>query len=213
MTTIETPPALDRSAGIRDLPHVKGAIESWARWCASGHVVRNISMTGRLMMGAANNVCPGWLDDVAARRGHDPWCPMCHGTGRLPMKLTATVRRSRRVCPCCENEKDRRERCHRCRGAGVVEVVAQWVNPAAIRSTAPSGLDWQSWMLDEMITGWREQDRTFWMNRVVIREYFHNGTQDLKAQRLRISQSWYKKCLRAAYLDIDRALFDLMPRG
>ena len=220
MTVLETPPALDRPAGIRDMPHVKGACESWARWCASGHTARAVSMTGRLMMGAPGNTCPGWLDDVAARRGHDPWCPLCHGTGRLPMKLAATVLRSRRVCPCCEGESDpqgkptdRRLRCHRCHATGIVEIVSQWVNPAAIRSTAPPGLDWQSWMLDELITGWRDEPATFWMNRVVIREYFWNGTQDMKAKRLGISMGWYKKRLRAAYLAIDQAIFDTMPRG
>ncbi len=232
MMTLESPPTT-RPPGIRDLPYVKGACEAWARWCSGSRAAGAISMTGRLMMGAGGNVCPEWINDLAHGRGHDPWCPLCHGHGRLPMRLSATSKSVQRVCPRCEgangpslardprldpigeNAKAASFTCHRCRGAGTVTVISQWVNPAAIRSTRPADGtgDWQSWMLDDLVTGWRDEDRTFWMNRVVIREYFHNGTQEMKAARLRISESWYKKCLRAAYLDIDRALFDHMPRG
>lgn len=209
--------------GIRDLPYVKGACESWARWC-SGSRAGGISLTGRLMQGARSNVCPGWIADTQAGKGHDPWCPDCKGTGRLLLKLTATQRAVTRDCPVCENESDamgkptpRRENCFRCHGLGVVTVVSLKVNPAAIRSTAhvggAIGGDWQSLILDDLITGWRERDRTFWMNRVVVREYFWNGTQEVKAQQMRVSVSFFKKTLRDAYCSIDEVLFKKMPRG
>ena len=208
---------------IRDLIYVKAATESWARWCG-GSRGRGISLTGRLMQGARGNVCQGWLDDAQAHRAHDPWCPDCKGTGRLLLKLTATRRSVSRDCPVCENESDamgkptpRRENCFRCHGLGVVTVVSLKVNPAAIRSTAhvggAIGGDWQSLILDDLITGWRERDETFWLNRVVVREYFFNGTQRYKAQQMRVSPVWYNRRLLDAYRRIDQTLFESMPRG
>ncbi len=203
----------ERANGIRDLAHIKAACETWARWCCGSRQPGGVSPTGRLMLGVSGNICPGWLDDVSNGRGHDPWCPLCHGTGKLPLSLTAERRTVTRCCPVCENEKDRRESCHRCRGAGRVTIVTAWVNPASIRSTAPPGQDWQSWMIDDLVTGWREHDRTFWMNRVVVREYFHNGTQAMKAHRMGVSAVWYNKRLLAAYRSIGQAIFESMPRG
>ena len=202
-------------AGIRDLPYVKGACESWARWCG-GSRNSGISMTGRLMQGARSNVCPGWIVDMQAGHAHDPWCPQCHGTGRLLLKLTATQRAVSRVCPICEGSKKfAGDHCYRCKGAGSVRIIDLKVNPIGIRSTRPgSGVgDWQSLVLDNLITGWRERDETFWMNRVVVREYFWNGTQQMKARQLRVSESFFKKTLRVSYSEIDRALFRKMPRG
>ncbi len=203
--------------GIRDLPYVKGAVESWARWCG-GSRGGGISMTGRLMQGARSNVCPGWIADMQAGRGHDPWCPQCKGTGRLLLKLTATQRAVPRTCPVCEGSKKfAGDHCYRCKGAGVVQVIELKVNPTGIRSTRHVGgispSDWQSVILDDLITGWRERDETFWLNRVIVREYLFNGTQQTKAQQLRVSLSFYEKTLRAAYCSIDGALFKKMPRG
>lgn len=203
--------------GIRDLPYVKGACESWARWCG-GSRGGGISLTGRLMQGARSNVCPGWIADAQAGKGHDPWCPDCKGTGRLLLKLTATQRAVTRVCPICEGSKKfAGDHCYRCKGAGTVQVIQLKVNPAGIRGTRFSvgaGVgDGQSLILDDLITGWCERDQTFWMNRVVIREYFWNGTQEVKAQQLRVSVSFFKKTLRDAYCSIDEVLFKKMPRG
>lgn len=207
-------------AGIRDLPYVKGALDSWARW-SLGSRGGGISLTGRLMQGARANVCPGWIEDMQARRAHDPWCPQCHGTGRLLLKLTATQHTRRRVCTVCEGRclpdpatGRPASECFRCRGTGEITVISLKVNPAAIRGTshAGTGCDWQSMILDDLISGWREKDETFWMNRVVIREYFYNGTQLMKARQMRVSESFYKKNLRAAYCAIDQELFEKMPK-
>lgn len=211
-----------QSAGIRDLPYVKGALDSWARWSLGSRGSGGISLTGRLMQGARSNVCPGWVEDAQARRAHDPWCPDCKGTGRILLKLTATQHAVRRVCTVCEGRclpdpttKRPASDCFRCHGTGEITVISLKVNPATIRGTShtDSGCDWQSMFLDDLISGWRDKDETFWMNRVVIRECFYNGTQPMKAQQIRVSESFYKKTLRTAYGEVDQILFKKMPRG
>lgn len=72
---------------IRDIDHVRAALETWARWRYGGST-GEMSMTGKLMSGVASNICPLWLNDVIARKPHDPYCRFCQGRGRVKLKAS-----------------------------------------------------------------------------------------------------------------------------
>jgi hypothetical protein len=192
---------------VNDITYVKACLETWARWC-HGAVRGGISITGRLMQGIKSNVCPGWIDDVLAGRAHDAWCPHCGGTGRVKMKqiLHTTARR----CPLCDEQGlFLGQSCFRCHGTRTVTMRHIQINPATIRSTRHVGGQANtdtSTLIDALVAGWREHDQTYWLNRVIISEYHHNGTQEMKARRLRISRSWYCKNLADAHRRVERML-------
>lgn len=208
-----------------DIPYVKGCVESWAKWC-HGSLPGNISNTGRLMQGVRPPICAGWLRDYAERRAHDPSCPNCHGTGKVDLE---GVHRSKpRACPVCENirtvvngivrhdmpTKFLGSECFRCRGVGFVVVRLFEVNPVTIPTTRHVGGREPTdvcLIVDDVVTGWYEQDKTRWLARVLKAEYFLNDDQDAKAAKLRVSVSFFEKRLREAYYLIEIALDKKMP--
>lgn len=120
-------------------------------------------------------------------------CTLCHGRKQIPgHKVNAHARFV--PCPLC---------------AGLGNIKANpddvKVNPAFIRSTAPPssyGDDPQSERVDEIfcrVLSKRERD-------VVEAEYLSNGTQEIKAVRLCITYSTYRRVLWTATDSIERML-------
>jgi hypothetical protein len=200
---------------VNDIAYVKACIERWAQWCGGSTIVRDSSPTGRLMDGVKSNVCPRWIDDVAARRPHDPYCELCQGKGRVkldPSKPTTTFHR----CTICDNDgKFLGDTCWRCQGTRQVQRIGLKVNPATIRGTrnagGQSGADVVCLFINDLVNSWRESDATVWLSRVLVREYFYNNTQPVKAKQLRVSESFYKKRLADAFYLIEQMLDDKMP--
>lgn len=219
------PPAVVARPRARDLPYVKGCIESWAKWCRGG-TAGEISPTGRLMSGARPPLCPGWVADFLMGRAHDPFCPQCDGRGRS--NLHSKHRLAPRICPVCENHPQivdgevRRDLprlflgdvCFHCRGNGFVVIRLLHVNPVTIRSTRYVGRKPPAdvcLLIEDLVTSWRESDKTIWLARVIKAEYFWNGDQDAKARELGVSVSFYEKRLRDAYYLFEQMLDEKMP--
>lgn len=190
-----------------DIAYVKACWEHWARWRCGAGSGGAISSTGKLMQGMRSTLCP------VCRGTHDD-CPLCFGVGRISAKLDPTPRPRPAVCPVCAGEREFCGKdCFRCHGKGMIEIIDLKINPAGIRSTKYVGGrgigDVVAATLEDLVLGWRELDATVWLNRVAIREYLHNGTQDDKARRLRISRSFYSRNLREVHWRAERALIEV----
>ena len=198
---------------INDRPYIVGVMERWARWC-HGSISGGVSITGRLMQGIKSNICPGWLDDVTSGKGHDPYCHICHGTGRVPMEAEITSKT--KICHICDgNKKFAGVDCWRCRGRGKVRIANLKVNPACIPSTKNVGghtpSDAVSVLVDDLISQWREHDETLWMAKVSVAEYHYNGTQEMKAAKLRISRAFFVNNHTKALRGVEAMLLEKMP--
>jgi len=197
-----------------DRPYVVGCMERWAKWC-HGSVGGGISLTGRFIQGVRSNICPVWLDDVTNRRNHDPYCALCGGTGRVRlMDVTST---KTRTCQVCKGTKVFAGKdCFFCRGVGKVTVRRLSVNPAGIKQTRNVGgqlpSDAVSALIDDQVSKWRETDGEFWLARIAVAEYHHNGTQAMKAIRMKVSTSFYEKTLRKALTLMEKMLGEKMPK-
>lgn len=166
-------------------------------------------------MDGVSNVCPGWLNDMQAGRGHDPHCPDCRGRGRLRVLLHSRPLPRYVPCTLCdENGLAFGDWCYRCQGTKVIKRIDLEVNPAAISSTRHVGArlpdDVAATAIDNLVSSWRKSDATVWCRRVVIAEYLWNGTQEMKVREMRITQkikanamsvslSFYAKRLREAH--------------
>lgn len=205
MTTLEAP---TRPSAVCDPAYVKSRMEQWARWCHGSTGAGGMSITGRLMHGIKGNVCSAWLDDMQARRGHDPDCPICHGTGRA--RLDDILRTRILRCPICDQHgKFLGDHCFRCHGTRFISLRHVRVNPACIPGTRHVGHQANTdacTLIDALVSAWRDTDPTYWMNRVVVSEHHHNGTQEMKARRLRISLATYKRHLTHAHRRVERLL-------
>jgi hypothetical protein len=208
---------------IVDLPYVKARLWRWAGWCLGARYSGGeVSITGRLIDGLKSNVCPGWLDDVAAGRAHDPHCPQCGGRGRLRLALRSRPRLRRIACSICDAHGIFfGDWCYRCQGTREITITELQVNPATIPGTRHVGGDLPndaaSAAIDEMVTGWRAHDETVWCHRVVVAEYLWHGyvemklrrlrvTQKTKADRMKVSLSFYEKRLREGHRRVESLL-------
>lgn len=192
------------SVKIRDLTHVKSALERWA--CRRyGGSIGDMSMTGKLMSGVRDNVCTLWLDDIAARKAHDPFCPLCQGRGRV--RLDEAKRRRVSKCSICDPKGQfMGQICFRCGGKKSYVTYDILVNPAVIRGTGSMYTDVVCHIVDNLVGSWRESDATVWLHRVIVNEYCWNGTQVIKARRLRVSLSFYEKRLHEGHAAVEREL-------
>lgn len=198
---------------MHDRTYTRACLEQWAKWLF-GARVGEVSLTGRLMAGVRANVCPQWLEDVAARKRHDPFCALCGGRGRLKLELRA--RRHVRSLPCSVCDADGKfmgDWCWRCKGTRRIEIVDYPVNPASIRRSGYGGGGYfpsaACLAIDDLVGAWRESDATIWWNRVIVREYTWLGTQEMKARRQpSVSVIFYKRRLREAHEAVDDMLWN-----
>jgi hypothetical protein len=196
---------------IRDLDYVKSALERWARRRHGGSVGES-SMTGKLMSGVRDNVCPLWLDDMAAMKAHSQDCSLCRGKGRI--RLDESKRRRVSKCGICDPDgRFLGEPCFRCGGKKSFIEYDVLVNPAAIRGTGIDYGDVVSGIVDRMVASWRENDATIWAHRVIVLEYARNGTQPMKAKRLDVSLSFYEKRLHEGHYLTERELDAKLPNA
>ncbi len=188
-----------------DLPHVRGQCERWARWRSGFGYGASSAMLGRLLDAMPSTLCPRC-------HGHNPSCMLCDGNGRIAGSLTPASLSRRRVCHACKGIGEVGERtCHRCRGSGWRTLVEMAVNPAGIsstrsvggRDTTPAAIR----AIEDQVLAWqRGSERSFAL--VLIWEYTRNGTQAMKAGRLRISQQTFSRKLAEAHAQIDQLLRD-----
>ncbi len=190
---------------IHDLAYVKGCLEHWSWRCRGFGYGGGISPTGRLMHGMTTN---------CRCAGRDPQCYLCDGTGRVSGDLRSDRRAIRMDCDRCLARDPRTGKvrptgeiggrtCAKCRGRGRRLILFESVNPASIPSTkftGGKGVDDRIYhVVEDVVRGWKEHDETVWLNKVTVREYLFNGTQEMKAMRLRISPRFYGKQLHEAH--------------
>jgi hypothetical protein len=210
---------------LHDAPYVHGCMDRWARWCI-GVSCGQVSPTGRIMIGMRGNICPLWIEDVQNQKPHSPYCPRCHGKGRLKISLDSVVKSRPETCPICKNIRAKGKsytefagkECFRCHGEGLIVIENLHVNPAAIRSTRHDGGKFVSDATSELIEAtwcqWGEFDETHWHNKIVFREYFWVGTQEMKAAGDRkypdrhppVSPSFYSRTLKDALRRVEIVL-------
>lgn len=101
--------------------------------------------------------------------------------------------------------------CALCEGAGRVKADNDpaCCNPAFIRSTAPFASDREeviSERVDALVAGLGGADETRSLYFVLFFEYTRSGTQRMKAQKLGISDRWYRDLLGRAHDHVRRGL-------
>lgn len=145
----------------------------------------------------------------------NPNCPLCDGTGRISGDLRDERRIEWKRCSagCVKDEKGIYrfgiEECFRCAGTGRRAILHRAVNPASIKATSGGTFEDVIYhLIDKTVKAWGEQDATIWTRKVFVREYCYNGTQEMKAQQMHISTSWYEKQLHDAHARIDVALYN-----
>jgi hypothetical protein len=196
---------------IRDLAYVKAALERWARRRYGG-VIGDMSMTGKLMSGVRDNVCTLWLDDIAARKAHDPYCPLCQGKGRV--RLDEAKRRRVSHCSICDqNGNFMGQLCFRCSGKKSYVTYDVLTNPAAIRGTGATYGDVISGIVDNLVGSWRESDSTIWNHRVIVEQYCRLGTQKIKSERLKISLRFFERRLHEGHALVEQELDQKLPKA
>jgi len=196
---------------IVDPVYVAASFERWVRWVFGLRDVRQVSMTGKLMQGVRDHVCPEWLNDIQQQRGHDPLCILCHGTGRINLEAKRSVTYKR--CTLCDaNGMFLGDYCWRCKGAKVISVQERQVNPACIRSTKNIGAmgyeDVVATKIHDLVFSWAEHDSLVFLHKVSIEEYLYIGKQEDKCRRLRLSRSFYQKNLHEARYRVERMLIE-----
>jgi hypothetical protein len=193
---------------VRDLPYVKACMDRWARYY-TGAGYGSMSITGKLMQGMRSTTCPC--------RGNDERCPLCEGTGKISGDLEA-LRQCRTIyCPDCDKDEDgfplgevNGTTCFKCRGSGLRVYVSQKVNPAGIKSTRYVGGkgegDRVTMLIEDQVRAWKLQHQTRWLARVVVKEYFFNGTHETKAISLGKSREFFSRTLNEAHARIELLL-------
>jgi hypothetical protein len=204
---------------------IREAFERWARWRSGaryyGESTENNGVLGELRDSRGSSVCPtckgakrmpGHLIGSTLTYINQP-CPTCCGEGKVDGDLGVS-RRVRTVgCVFCFDAGPMVRRstgvmpdgrtCHVCRGAGKRVIVTLQVHPATIKGTRYLGQDCDpdpvSALIERTTEAWSHYNETYWPARVVIEEYTHNGTQEMKAQRLHVSRPWYARNLTEAH--------------
>jgi len=198
------------------------AFERWARWREGARYHGNGGggggILGRLRRGSGSRVCPT-CKGAGRMPGHlvgssyefiNVPCPQCDGAKKVAGDLDPAQRQKEIDCVFCRDPYSGRatgelpdgRSCHKCHG-GKRLVVLLKVHPATIKGTRYLGPDGEpdpvSALIERTIEAWKDHNETYWLARVVIEEYTRNGTQEMKAMRLRVSQAWFSKNLKAAH--------------
>jgi hypothetical protein len=140
-------------------------------------------------------------------------CPHCAGTGKVDGDLDMQKHTREIDCVFCADpvtgtangETATGGTCHKCHG-GKRLIISLKVHPATIAGTRRYGGDHESDPLsariEEAVESWLQRNITYWLARVVVEEYCRNGTQEMKATRLRVSRPWYCRNLSEAHLRV-----------
>lgn len=189
-------------------------MERWAKWRAGARASESlglprVTIIGRVLDGMPSTKCtlcdgqgkvPGWKVHAHA---HFVQCPQCGGAGKIKADPHSSTAKTTR-CPQCKDHKKRKDRpgeimgvtCYKCHGAGQITVRTEKVNPAFIRSTRfGSGIpsDPLCLAIDRAVCALE-----FQLQEVILLEYGRSGTQQDKADRLRISQAHFSRLLDQA---------------
>lgn len=214
-----------RDVCTRQKEDIREAFERWARWRAGaryhGREPRGGEgggILGQLRNGSGSRACPT-CKGSGRMPGHlvgsmlafiNVPCPQCDGEKKVAGDLDASQRTREIECVFCYDSKTERatgelpdgRTCHKCKG-GKRLLITLKVHPAIIKSTRHFGQDPAadpvSALIERTVEAWGHYDATYWLARVVIEEYCHNGTQEMKAQRLGVSRPWYTRNLTEAH--------------
>lgn len=209
--------------------NVRECCERWARWRERArYYVHSPAASGGEYIGGrgwrdcptchADGRMPGHLVGSTAAYINGVPCPVCNGDKRVTGNLAPTVKRTSFWCLDCRvyDQRARTYRstgelpdgrtCHRCHG-GRRDVVELVVHPATIPSTRHLGPqvnpDAISVLINSTVLEWEQTNATYWLARVIVEEYCRDGTQTIKAQRLRGSQGWFSKHLKEAHARLE----------
>lgn len=148
----------------------------------------------------------------------NPDCPLCSGTGRISGRLRDERRIEWKRCTAgCAPVKEPNSKqvvyrlgpneCLRCLGTGRRVILHRHVNPASIRATGFGSYEDVIYRtVNRTVNEWLNYDVSVWWNKVIEKEYKENGTQLMKAKKMRVSLSWYEKKLHEAHYWIEVAL-------
>ena len=206
-------------------------LERWARWRfgARWYQPAAIASGGQYLGGRGSRVCPtckgskrlpGHLVGASVAFINMP-CPQCNGEGRISGNL-ASVRRQRLIaCVYCRfldprtgvyrstGEMPDGRTCHKCHGGRRLVVDLQ-VHPATIKGTAAQGRaiesDPLSAQINATVIAWQHDEKTVMLAKVLVAEYCHNGTQEMKAKKMGNNRQWFKRQLREARARIRLAI-------
>lgn len=164
---------------------------------------------------------PGYLVGSQAEFINAP-CPQCGGLKRVSADLGAVSAKKTIDCEHCRvydkasgsyrslGELPDGRTCHVCRGARVRVLKHMQVHPATIKGTrhlgAEAPADPVSLLINRTVLAWQERNETYWLARVVVAEYCHNGTAALKARTMGVSAVWFCKNLKEAHRRIEALL-------
>lgn len=164
--------------------NIREILEQWARWRryrASGDLgYPRKTILGKILDGLPSTTCT-----------------LCHGAKRVAGNRVGADARWV-TCPQCSGE-----------GKIKADPDGVKVNPAFIRSTAsPAGYDDdpQSQHVDWLVC----VKLTEYQRSVLLIEYTHNGTQEMKATREGISHSYYSRTLRDAIRGVEDGMIEWM---
>ncbi len=112
-------------------------------------------------------------------------CPVCRRKGRVDGL----------ICPVCH-------------GKGTVELDKHnnKINPAFIRQTSKYYGNALMERVDRIVSDLRRDPKTQSQYFVILAEFCRNGTQEVKANRMGISDSYYSRLLKQAIEHIDQSL-------
>lgn len=192
--------------------NIRDYMERWARWrLGGGRMAPGKTILQRMLDGMPSTICPQCKG--AGHTARFPICPSCGGGGRVKLKPAPP---SVRTVPCpgkCERGEIDGRTCHRCGGVGTVAMAELKVNPAFIPSTYIAPSDPLSEKIDRLVCELRQRDELLGHWFVVYAEYIdqRKGTQEMRAQRMRLGYDAYKKRLQRALDWIGDALPDPRP--
>lgn len=164
--------------------NIREALEQWARW-------RQYRASGELGF-PRKTILGKILDGLPSTT-----CTLCHGGKRVAgSRVGADARWV--TCPQCSGE-----------GRIKADPDGVKVNPAFIRSTAnPASYDEdpQSQQVDWLVC----MKLTEYQRSILLIEYTHSGTQEMKAMREGVSHSYYSRTLKDAINEIEAGLVEWM---
>lgn len=208
--------------------NIRELMERWARWRHFRYGGYGKTLTDKFiegMPGTNCKACGGAGRVPGGKHGNAQQyviCEECGGAGRVKLDDKAAIPR---IFPCpagCGPREGRRQEksgelngktCFRCRGAGVVTITQEKVNPAFIRSTYIEPSDPVSERIDRLVCELRQRQKTLSYYFVVWMEYCDDrgGTQEMKSARVHLTHTAYRLRLMRALSWIDDAMRDPRP--
>lgn len=185
----------------------------WSHWRIGYRYGSSTTVLGRLLAGMPGTHCPtcygrGWTMVY-------PTCPTCVGTGRIKARPMSekVINATCKTCEVKDKHGNRRSTgevngatCLTCRGSGRHIRVTAKINPAFIPGRLATYHDADSVRIEQVMYELSKKPRTQSYFFVLLQEYTRTGTRRIKAERMNITDDYYRKLLQRAH---ERMAFEL----